>query len=64
LGEAWLMKGGHGEPVEPWWEGLCARVFDKLRLTGLFYIPYCAVSATCHPEERRIYPHADSGFLL
>ena len=24
--------------VKPWWAGLCARVFDKLRLTGLFYV--------------------------
>ncbi len=22
--------------VEAWWAGLCTRVFDKLRLTGLF----------------------------
>ncbi len=25
-------------PVEAWWAGLCARPFDKLRVTGHFYI--------------------------
>jgi MYXO-CTERM domain-containing protein len=24
-----FMEGCHGEPVEPWWAGLCARVFDR-----------------------------------
>ena len=35
-----VKTGCHGEPVEPWWAGLCARVFDKLRLTGLLTIVY------------------------
>ncbi len=25
-------------PVESWWAGLYARVFDKLRLTGLLHL--------------------------
>jgi hypothetical protein len=27
-------EGCHAELVEAWWVGLCARPFDKLRVTG------------------------------
>ena len=35
-------EGCHGEPVEPWWAGLYARAFDKLRVTPQFKINYLA----------------------
>jgi hypothetical protein len=41
-----IKTGCHGEPVEPWWVGLSARVFNRLRLTGLFYTAYIR----SHPE--------------
>lgn len=40
---AWLEintseNGCHAELVEAWRVGLCARGFDELRLTGLFFL--------------------------
>jgi hypothetical protein len=32
------QEGRHTELVEVWWVGLCARSFDKLRMTSLFLI--------------------------
>jgi hypothetical protein len=33
-----LYVACHAELVEAWWGGLCARSFDKLRMTGLLLV--------------------------